>query len=184
MCTGVAHIMCCKQCGAAVEKRRDVCRGYTCREARRVKRRGICSTGIEFAWYRVMSEEMCLWCELRAEILAIDAFTCDPAADQWEEDRKLEEAELFDETMLGDGLAELVSVGESDSEDFASCEDWASQTEIVTGSESEQESWKDAEEFETDSSDDEEEGGAKTRRGSRLKRVTRKERCGVTRCVV
>ncbi|KAI1266096.1 hypothetical protein F5Y18DRAFT_36987 [Xylariaceae sp. FL1019] len=161
MCTGIAHIMCCKQCGSVVEKRLDVGRGYTCRPARKIKRRGICPTGLELAWYRVAAEELCLWCEITSEIFEMDAFTCPEAADQWEEDRKLEEAMLLGEGTLGDGLAELVEVDESDSEVFNSCEeDWDTQTERETDTESEDESWKDAEEYE-DGSDDEEDGGAK-----------------------
>lgn len=68
--------------------------GYTCHEARRNYRRGICRTGIEWAKYDRLADEECLWCEMmgvRGEIRGLNAWSCPEGGEPWVEDLDDEE---------------------------------------------------------------------------------------------
>ncbi|KAI1114428.1 hypothetical protein F5Y14DRAFT_450970 [Nemania sp. NC0429] len=88
MCTGIYHVFCCRECDGVVYKLREAAKGYTCHQARRRGRRGICRTGIEYTHYSHQSEDLCLYCELYngAEIRNVTAQNCELGDDQWPED--------------------------------------------------------------------------------------------------
>ncbi|KAI0103672.1 hypothetical protein GGR51DRAFT_248888 [Nemania sp. FL0031] len=88
MCTGIAHVYRCPQCQAVVYKLKEAARGYTCYQARKNRRRGICRTGIDYSYYDRPAEELCLYCEIFDEIRDITAEVCDEGSEPWLEDRE------------------------------------------------------------------------------------------------
>ncbi|KAI1332989.1 hypothetical protein F5Y16DRAFT_354536 [Xylariaceae sp. FL0255] len=89
MCTGIVHIFKCPCCGGVVDKLKDACPGWTCREAQKHCKRGICRTGIEWAQYDKPADEMCIMCELRLEgvVAKMTVETCPEGGQPWPEDR-------------------------------------------------------------------------------------------------
>ncbi|KAI2618745.1 hypothetical protein GGR54DRAFT_640286 [Hypoxylon sp. NC1633] len=79
MCTCPEWDYHCKQCNTVVFKDRSV-PGHTCRAARYNGRRGVCRTGVEITVYHKVAAESCLPCEIRDEVDALTAETCDEAA--------------------------------------------------------------------------------------------------------
>ncbi|KAI1079150.1 hypothetical protein F5B20DRAFT_581569 [Whalleya microplaca] len=75
MCTGNCWVFRCRGCGGVLAKDHSL-PGHTCHEAKRYRRRGLCRTGVEFAHYDKVANELCLMCELREEIGALTAETC------------------------------------------------------------------------------------------------------------
>jgi hypothetical protein len=92
MCTGIVHILRCprQSCSAVVLKLREACPGFTCYEARKNGRRGVCQTGINWSHYDRVSAEDCLWCEMAVagEIDSFTAETCPEGGEPWPEDRE------------------------------------------------------------------------------------------------
>ncbi|KAI1757229.1 hypothetical protein F4782DRAFT_525986 [Xylaria castorea] len=107
MCTGINNVFRCQQCSAVVYNLKAT-EGYTCYEARRHRRRGVCRTGIDYSHYDRVSEEYCLFCEifLGGEISGLTAEICDEA-DEWQED-------IEDGISLGQALAEHCWVEDRD----------------------------------------------------------------------
>ncbi|KAI1821653.1 hypothetical protein F4861DRAFT_446603 [Xylaria intraflava] len=90
MCTGIAYVYHCNRqhCGSVMYKLMEAAPGYTCPEARRNHRRGVCVNGIRWAYYDRVADEICLFCEvfgLGGEISGITAETCEEGT-QWPED--------------------------------------------------------------------------------------------------
>ncbi|KAI1143119.1 hypothetical protein F5Y05DRAFT_143244 [Hypoxylon sp. FL0543] len=77
MCTGVCWNIRCAVCKTIILKDTHVS-GHNCREARRNAKRGCCKTGVEFTCYDRVSNEQCLLCEIKSDIEALDAESCDP----------------------------------------------------------------------------------------------------------
>ncbi len=89
MCTGICHVYRC-QCNSVVFKLKEAVKGYTCYQARINRQRGLCKTGIRWAYYDRVSEDSCLYCEiyLGGELSDLTAETCDQGGEPWPEDRE------------------------------------------------------------------------------------------------
>ncbi|KAI3322121.1 hypothetical protein HD806DRAFT_137787 [Xylariaceae sp. AK1471] len=109
MCTGIVHIFRCPQqsCRAVVFKLKEAAPGFTCYEARKNGRRGVCRTGIDWSHYDRISEEYCLWCEIEisGEVEDLTAQNCPEGGEPWPEDREVVEDVDEDEggtSLLGE----------------------------------------------------------------------------------
>ncbi|KAI1426884.1 hypothetical protein F5Y12DRAFT_239023 [Xylaria sp. FL1777] len=97
MCTGIVHVLRCVQCKSVVSKLKEAAPGYTCHQARKNRKRGLCRTGIDWATYDRVSEEDCLFCEiyLGGELSGLTADNCDEGGEPWPEDRE-DDVDFYD----------------------------------------------------------------------------------------
>ncbi|KAI2636084.1 hypothetical protein GGS21DRAFT_64337 [Xylaria nigripes] len=115
MCTGIVHVFYCDRgCGSIVYKLKEAAPGYTCRQARANRRRGVCRTGIDWSYYDRTATESCLYCELYhgGEIPLLTAETCEEGT-EWPEDME----NVEDDVDVEDGGAVLTAEYNDDSDE-------------------------------------------------------------------
>ncbi|KAI2467170.1 hypothetical protein F4781DRAFT_403281 [Annulohypoxylon bovei var. microspora] len=121
MCTGVGWIYRCRQCLTAILKDTNVS-GHTCHEAKRIRQRGCCRSGVEYTFFDKVSDELCILCEIADEVRSLDARTCGEAGsvlrrgyysgiededEEMQEDWSQEEwSEWVEESSSDDGISD------------------------------------------------------------------------------
>ncbi|OTB06260.1 hypothetical protein M426DRAFT_21057 [Hypoxylon sp. CI-4A] len=178
MCTGCSWQYHCPQCNTTIYKDNHVS-WYTCNQARSNRGRGICRTGIEYTYSDKLAAELCVMCEVEAEIDGLDAETCKEAfwgtwpggsdvvtsvgvdvdTDEessggsalWDEEEEEEEETVEDESE--DEEME-------DEEEYVDCEEGKEEDLVDSGEKQSENENITIDDGDADSSDDEEEGGS------------------------